>query len=489
MSSCPCARDLDESSALAVTAVRAFEIADRRFALWSDGDRAWASRAAAEVVGETGTAHAFLAQRAQLALGRLGERFKVLPRVLRSLGWPPCLHLVIGVAAFVAGVAMDRVGDSQRINILTPPVLALLAWNLAVYTLLAVGRIVHFGDLGASGPLRHALTRIASRLKKPHAGGELGEPLARFADDWARAAAPLYGVRAARILHSAAAILAGGLLTGLYLRGLAFEYRATWESTFLDADSVRRVLGIALAPGAMLTGLSIPAVDQIAAIRAPAGENAARWLHLMAASVALVVIIPRLLLAFLAWLRERHHCRHFAIALDDPYFQRLLRSFRGQGTRVQVQPYSYSLSAALKVRIEELFARTSNASVELTISPSTSYGDEHTLLTTAAPRYSGYAVALFNATATPEREAHGIFLEALAAQLGPEGILIALVDESTLRSRGSEQARIEERRRAWRELGAQQRVPCAFIDLAAVTASELAEAAATVEGIFDEARQ
>lgn len=119
-------------------------------------------------------------------------------------------------------------GESS-INILTPPVLALLAWNLAVYTLLAVGRIVHFGDLGASGPLRHALTRIASGLKKPHAGGELGEPLARFADDWARAAAPLYGVRAARILQRRGNPRRRPAHL-LYLRGLAFEYRATWKA-------------------------------------------------------------------------------------------------------------------------------------------------------------------------------------------------------------------------------------------------------------------
>jgi hypothetical protein len=43
---------LDESAALEVTAVRALESADRAQALWTEADRAWASRAAAEVVGE-----------------------------------------------------------------------------------------------------------------------------------------------------------------------------------------------------------------------------------------------------------------------------------------------------------------------------------------------------------------------------------------------------------------------------------------------------
>ena len=47
-------RGLAESTALDLTAVRALETADRTHTLWTDADRAWASRAAAEVVGQGG---------------------------------------------------------------------------------------------------------------------------------------------------------------------------------------------------------------------------------------------------------------------------------------------------------------------------------------------------------------------------------------------------------------------------------------------------
>ena len=40
---------MDEARALDVVAVRAVEAADSARALWSDDERAWASRAAAEV--------------------------------------------------------------------------------------------------------------------------------------------------------------------------------------------------------------------------------------------------------------------------------------------------------------------------------------------------------------------------------------------------------------------------------------------------------
>ncbi len=41
-----------------------------------------------------------------------------------------------------------------------------------------------------------------------------------------------------------------------------------------------------LAPGSVLSGIAMPGVAQLESIRAPASENAAPWLHLLAASVA-----------------------------------------------------------------------------------------------------------------------------------------------------------------------------------------------------------
>ena len=57
-----------------VVAVRAVETADGARASWSEADRAWASRAAAQVVGADATPDAYLARRAALAVERIGER-------------------------------------------------------------------------------------------------------------------------------------------------------------------------------------------------------------------------------------------------------------------------------------------------------------------------------------------------------------------------------------------------------------------------------
>ncbi len=63
---------MDESSALLVTAVHVVETGDATHRIWSDADRSWASRAAAEVVGEGAAPEAFVARRARLAFERLG---------------------------------------------------------------------------------------------------------------------------------------------------------------------------------------------------------------------------------------------------------------------------------------------------------------------------------------------------------------------------------------------------------------------------------
>jgi hypothetical protein len=304
-----------------------------------------------------------------------------------------------------------------------------------------------------------------------------------------RLAAPLYAARSARILHLAAAALALGVIAGLYTRGLAFEYRATWESTFLDTGAVRSLLAFALAPGAWLTGLAVPDEPAVAALRAPGSENAARWLHLMAGSVVAIVVLPRLLLAALAGLVERRRARQLPVPLDEPYFQRLLRGFRGGPVRLDVVPYSYALPPAGMTGLVAIAARAFGDSAALIVEAPLAYGDEDAFARRERGAGSGPLVALFGASATPEMEAHGAFLAALAARRDPAWPLLAIVDESTLRERwGGDEKRLRERRALWegflKDAGASALcVDLAAPDLAAVdTAIDAALGAAPPAG-------
>ena len=457
---------MDESTAMKVVAVRAVETADGARALWSDADRAWASRAAAEVVGANAAPAAFVGRRAALAVERLGARESALPAALRALAWRPWLGAAIVALAFALGFALDRIGGAQRVDILAPPVLALLAWNVAVYVVLMVGYVVRYGEPASRKGLRAAIARHGTGAARTRGEGALRGAIAAFADDWTRRAGPLYGARAARILHLAAALLATGVLAGLYLRGLALEYRATWESTFLDADNVRTLVAFLYAPGAWATGIAIPTVAEIAAIRAPAGENAARWLHLIAGTVAVVVIAPRLILAFATGGLERYRASHVPLGLDEPYFQRLLRGYRGGPSRIRVLPYSTTPQASALAGLEAIVARSFGGSAAMVVASPVDYGAD--LALPADATLAGTTlVALFNATATPERETHGAFLPALAARRSEVETLVALVDEGSWNARfATETSRGSERRAAWQQLCDDAHVPAVFVDLA-----------------------
>ena len=476
----------DENTALEVTAVRAIECADHSQALWNDADRAWASRAAAEMAGEGGAPEAFLAARARLALQRLADRSKAFSRAVSALRWRPWVGVIFVAAAIIAGIAINQVGGSKQINLLAPPLFALLAWNVVVYTVIVFGFIVRYGEAADLGPMRSVLTRIAGGRAR-QGRGELAPAITEFVGDWSRLSTSLYAARAARIFHVAAAAFAAGLVAGLYVRGLALEYRATWESTFLSAETVRAVLAITLAPGAAITGIPMPSLADVERIRTPSGENAAHWLHLMSATVTLVVIVPRLVLALWAWMLERHRAKHLPIALDSPYFARLLRGFHGGPVYVRVVPYSYTLPPAAAAGVERVIRSIFGANASLTVETPVAYGGEDALARNAKFESSANVIAVFNATATPEVEAHGVFLARLGASAGPGGTLVALIDESTFRERwGDEPTRLEERRAGWRALCAGQHVACAFGVLAA---GDVTDAAAQLERAVEEAMQ
>jgi hypothetical protein len=463
---------MNEHDALAVSAVRAIESADRERTLWSDADRAWASRAAAEVVGEKGTPEAFVARRARLAMERLGERYPPLRKAISALRWRRWIGIALVGSAFVFGVVVDRL-DGQVINLLAPPLLGVLAWNLVVYLLLLLSPVL--GLAGAhdfrNGPLRRAIARVAGgidRVPRREAKGPLGQAIGAFLRDWSARAGPIYTARAARILHWSAAAVAAGILAGLYLRGLAFEYRVTWQSTFLDAPTVHRILSVMLMPGSWVTGIPMPGVEALEALRStsgPASSNAAPWLHLIAATVALVVIAPRLLLGALAWIVERHRRSHVDVALAEPYHQRVLRGFHGGPVRVKVIPYSYRVPPQALSGLQAIVRRTFGGSASLVVSSPVEYGSEDAMTPATLPDGAGPAFALFNLAATPEREAHVQFVQRLEAASSTQPVIV-LIDESGFVARGDvDAARLEERRAAWRaQLAGQGREPV-FVNL------------------------
>lgn len=369
----------------------------------------------------------------------------------RTDGWRAWVGPVAIVLAFLAGLATDALSADRQVNLLAAPMLGLIAWNLAVYLTLMARSIAAASGRSAvaPGPIGRAMLR-AGRL-----AGSLSPP------------APADLARASAALHAASAALAAGMLAGLYLRGLAFEYRAGWESTFLDASGVRLLLGLVLGPASALSGIALPDAQALASLRfgAGPGESAARWIHLYAITVALLVILPRILLAF----RSARLARRFGAEApqartagapgsgpgrspaDDIPLPRLAADADGS-TRVQALPYSFTLPEASRRGLEALLALELGPEVTLAMAPSTSPDKAETegLADLLDPR-ARLVLALFSMSATPEPQTHAAFAAELKRRLPAGAELRVLVDETAFLERfGDAAQRAAERRAAWR---------------------------------------
>jgi hypothetical protein len=439
---------------------------------WREDDAAWASAEARRAVGEGGEkerAQAFVAKRAELAQRRLAERDAAwraplqgaAPRAWRWL-------LVIGAVALAAYIVGDVFGASHRINLLAPPVLALLAWNLAVYVLLlfAAGR-------GPSAWLANAVEDARSRVAGRGATAPLVAARARFAAEWAVATRALQQRRVATVMHLAAALLALLVIGSMYLFGLAFDYRAGWDSTWLDAEQVQRTLAAVFAPATALSGVAVPPIDEVAKLRfaeGSAGERAARWIHLYAITLALFVVLPRVLLAAWSWARARRAAAALALPLDEPYFRALLRDGHAVERPVTVLPYSYTLDAAKVKALPQRLVDALGPGAQPRLKPALPLGAEDALPPAALEDVQADVAALFAATATPERETHGAFLQALHKATAGRAALAVLVDESGFRQRagtaGDAELRLTQRRAAWQRMLHDLSLPAPrFIDL------------------------
>jgi hypothetical protein len=364
------------------------------------------------------------------------------------------------------------------------------------------------GGQGADAKL--AASREAFAAAAGDDGGDAGDagdkrgdrrtPEQRFLALWTGAAAPLMMRRAAVLLHVAAIAFALGLLAGLYARALVLDYRFGWQSTLLSPPQVHGLLATLLAPASALTGIAVPGPDAVAALRTDASgqplggavaappASSVPWLHLMVATLAWAVGVPRLLLALHAAWQERRAARRMPWPVHDAYARRLLRARRSgvaANAAVQVLPHGFTPSPEATLALRALLAAEGHPPLELHVAAATAYGDEDAAAArlAAAPDAARAAcIAWFDLAATPEPQVQGRFVAALrAAARGP---LALLVDESAYRKRlGAGSPRLAERRRAWQALADEAGVGLACIDLLEAVAPPSARASTGLQAL------
>ena len=271
---------------------------------------------------------------------------------------------------------------------------------------------------------RHRLPRLA--------GGGSATAVRRFAALWFERSRQLAALRAETALHVGAAALALGLIAGLYARGLVLDYRAVWESTFLDVGSARSVVTTVFGPAARLSGIALPDEAGFAALRfvpggSVVGAPAAPWIHLIALTLLGAVVVPRALLALGCAALATMRTRRFAVPLSEPYFQRLLRLRKGGPARVSVHPYGTTPTPQATLGLRALLAASLGPRLEVRVAPPVAFGAEEESPAIVAADCT-HAVAVYDLGATPEAENQGRFLRALRDAAPKAALVAAVVD-------------------------------------------------------------
>ena len=445
-----------------VLLVGAVEDTDREGVVLPTADRENASREARRVAGSNADAAALLAARARVLHDRLVQRHPFVAEVAGQASGIAALGALAIAAGLLLGLALSALDGERRINVLAYPAAGLIAWNVLVYVAVLVhalrrregGRGRWLPEAAASAAARK-LAAFVARSRSFHA--TLAEALARFAVAWQAAARPVLVARAARMFHLAAAAVGVGLIAGLYLRGIAFDYRAGWESTFLDAQAARRLAAVVYAPGTWITGIAVPDAAHFESIHwreGRGGEPAGRWIHLLAGVVLVLVVVPRLLLAAWAAAQAARAARSLPMpAVATIHARQAFGAFGGvvEG-RVTVWPYAYEPAPEALARLPAILARDLGQGLTLDVRPPLAYGDEDGALREARASDAAATIVLLNLASTPEDETHGRLLEGLRdARVGavPEPPLLVLIDEAPYVARMGGGSRVDERKRAW----------------------------------------
>lgn len=470
---------MNENAARHLTLVRAVEEADAERHILSDDDRLYASRSALELarwdVASTQaslTPALFLHKRAEQILLKLVERHPTLSRLTPPRAWPRWLAAALPLLGFLTGVLVDRVTNPNRVDLLSAPLLLILLWNLGVYLWLIVWGLARVAQKSPPRPWRWTWSGLPTATGALPLPAPLAQAVTRFTEEWLRLSGPLMQARLSRAIHFSAALFAVGAIGSLVLRGLFTQYRAGWESTFLSAESVYALLdGLFTPVMALFTlpGFSLADVQALRNTASASPDTGAQWVVLYSATLALWVVLPRLALGTLAWIKERRLRHHFPLDLTQPYFRQLTAGLDGAAAPwVQVFPYSFALDAARQHGLAQRVQSHWGDKAQVQCHPSTAYGEDVALPPpNAAGPAASLTVALFNLSATPERENHGEFLDQLARITG--GKLALWVDESAYRERVGSQAggaaRVNERAALWRQFGEWHQLPVTLVNL------------------------
>jgi hypothetical protein len=152
----------------------------------------------------------------------------------------------------------------------------------------------------------------------------------RFRNRYWEVAGPVVSARIEWLIHVGAISLLLGVLSGTYVRGLFLEYNAVWRSTFMtDPGAVSVLLNAVFAPGLLILDQAFLRPVGVQDLLSPTGVAAAPWIHRIALTAVVLIVVPRLALLLLAARKATREADSLRVDLGaDEYYLEKLRSTR-----------------------------------------------------------------------------------------------------------------------------------------------------------------
>ncbi|AEG94138.1 DUF3482 domain-containing protein [Ramlibacter tataouinensis] len=329
---------LDERAARRLLLAQAVEIADTDGKLLGGSEREQIDQAALEATRDPARRQGpepglYLGERARRLLAAVENRQPRIAALQHGEPWQTLLAWGLPALALLLGASLERIDNPRQVNMLSPPLLAFLFWNLLVYLGLLLAPLLPrpARGRGLAALLRGWLANAPGLegASAPLRGRLRADVAAQYRLRWWRVAGALEGWRIQQVLHASAAAWGVGVALSMVLGGLVREYRVGWESTLLDLPQVHAFLRVLFAPVVALLPLEPFSLADLERMHFRSGvevprEEARRWLGLYLGLLGLLVVLPRGLLALYAAVRRRWLGRAIRIDLREPYFAETL---------------------------------------------------------------------------------------------------------------------------------------------------------------------
>lgn len=443
---------------------------------------------------------AFLHARAQRVIAATPLPAEVRQVWLHTTGMVRWLVIAVLLGALIFGFVSHSVLNPHRVDLLSPALIGVVLWNLLIYLLLCANWLrgglkrktecvlmlqptdstteVDAARLATQSVARQSWWQKWRAPKKWQlARGNSWRKMAlNFERNWWLISQRMRSAQWLMVLHWSAALFALGALTSLWMTGLTREYQVGWESTFLSAEDVLRLLNTLFLPVQQVFGQAAWSLGEIQALqgwRMADASTGSRWVLAYSQLLALLVIAPRVLLALWQGLRAAWLQRHMSLSLQPAYFQKLQRDWAGRAMALQVLPYSLEITperlALLQQHVRDLYG----AGAQLRLLPTLPYGaDLSSRRGSKSTNDSDFSaslqnVLLLNMAATPEAEIHGELLKQLHSSWGAQAEVWLWAFDFQARNSAAP-GRVKERQHLWQE----------FVRSAGLNASVVPEAKA-----------